>query len=93
MTGLDVFSWIVLIVIILTGLVGFVVLAQLPGKMALSNNHPQAKAINMASWLGLPLTAGVVWMVAMIWANSKPVTVGVSIDALKGTEGLNFDQS
>lgn len=73
MTGLDIFSWIVLIVIILTVLVGFVVLAQLPGKIAISNNHPQAKAINMAGWLGLLLTVGVVWIVAMIWANSKPV--------------------
>ena len=72
MTGLDYFTWFVLIVIAATAIVGFVVLAQLPGKMAAANNHPQAAAINMAGWLGLIFTAGIVWIVAMIWAQTKP---------------------
>ena len=53
MTGLDYFTWFVLIIIAATLIVGFVVLAQLPGKMAAANNHPQAEAINMAGWFGL----------------------------------------
>lgn len=73
MTGLDYFTWFVLIVIAATAIVGFVVLAQLPGKMAAANNHPQAAAINMAGWLGLIFTAGIVWIVAMIWAQTKPI--------------------
>jgi hypothetical protein len=72
MTGIDYFTWFVLIVIAATAIVGFLVLAQLPGKMAAANNHPQAAAINMAGWLGLIFTAGIVWIVAMIWSQTKP---------------------
>ena len=72
MTGLDYFTWFVLIMIAATLIIGFVVLAQLPGKMAATNDHPQAAAINMAGWLGLIFTAGIVWIVAMIWAQTKP---------------------
>lgn len=86
MTGLDYFTWFVLIMIAATLIIGFVVLAQLPGKMAAANNHPQAAAINMASWLGLIFTVGIVWIVAMIWAQIKPTATappGDDLDALK----------
>jgi len=86
MTGIDYFTWFVLIVIAATLIVGFVVLAQLPGKMAASNNHPQAAAINMAGWLDLIFTAGIVWIVAMIWAQTKPAAAAPpseDVDALK----------
>ena len=86
MTGLDYFTWFVLIMIAATLIVGFVVLAQLPGKMAAANKHPQAAAINMAGWLGLILTVGIVWIVAMIWAQTKPAAAappGENVDALK----------
>ena len=74
MTGIDYFTWFVLIVIAATLIVGFVVLARLPGKLAAASNHPQAAAINMAGWLGLIFTVGIVWIVAMIWAQTKPIT-------------------
>jgi Protein of unknown function (DUF3302) len=74
MTGIDYFTWFVLIMIAATLIVGFVVLARLPGKLAAASNHPQAAAINMAGWLGLIFTAGIVWIVAMIWAQTKPIT-------------------
>ena len=72
MSGLDVFAWIVFILIILSAVVVFVALAQLPGKTARERNHPQAEAINIASWLGLLLTMGVVWVIAMIWSRTVP---------------------
>ena len=73
MQPIDYFAWFVLIVIIVVTVVLFVALAMLPGKMARKNNHPNAAAINMAGWLGLLLTAGTVWILAMVWANMKPV--------------------
>lgn len=86
MTGIDYFTWFVLICIAGTLLVGFIVLAQLPGKMAAANNHPQAAAINMAGWLGLIFTVGIVWIVAMIWAQTTPsaaASPGEDLDTLK----------
>ena len=55
MTGIDIFAWIVFIVILLSVVVVFVTLAQMPGKTARARSHPQAEAINIASWLGLLL--------------------------------------
>ncbi len=72
MTVLDYFAWFVLIAILFTALLAFVALAQLPGRIASARNHPQADAINVAGWLGLLLTLGIVWVAAMIWANIVP---------------------
>lgn len=71
MTALDYFAWIVLIVLIITVLVGFVILARLPGQIAHNRNHPQAEAITVAGWLGA-LMAGVFWPLALIWAFTIP---------------------
>jgi Kef-type K+ transport system membrane component KefB len=73
MTGLDYFAWVVLIVLILTVLIGFFVLARLPGQIAKSRNHPQAEAITVAGWLGA-LMFGVFWPLALIWAFTVPAT-------------------
>lgn len=73
MAPIDYFAWFVLIVIVVSFVVAAVALAQLPGKIARKKNHPQAEAINWAGWLGLLLTMGVVWVLAVIWANLRPV--------------------
>ena len=72
MSVLDVFAWIVFVVIVISVAFCFVALAQLPGKTARERNHPQAEAINIAGWLGLLLTMGVVWVIAMIWSRTGP---------------------
>lgn len=72
MAPIDYFAWFVLIVIVVSIVVVFVALAMLPGKTARKNNHPNAEAINWAGWLGMLLTAGVLWAVAMVWANMRP---------------------
>ncbi|MEL7451265.1 MAG: DUF3302 domain-containing protein [Pseudomonadota bacterium] len=71
MTGLDYFSWVVFICIFATLIVGFVVLAKLPGKIATNNGHPQARAITTAGWLGLLFTGGIGWIIAMVWAQME----------------------
>jgi NADH:ubiquinone oxidoreductase subunit 6 (subunit J) len=73
MAGLDIFAWIVFVVILVSVVVVFITLAQMPGKTARERNHPQAEAINIASWLGLLLTMGVVWVLAMVWSRTTPV--------------------
>ncbi len=82
MSGLDIFAWIVLIVLIATVLVGFIVLAMLPGKIAKQRGHPQVEAINVAGWLGA-LAMGVFWPLALVWAFTRsplsaPAPAGVA---------------
>ncbi len=72
MTGIDYFAWFVLIVIVVSVAYVFIALARLPGQIAEKRGHPQAEAINVAGWLGLLLTLGVVWALAMIWSFTKP---------------------
>ena len=44
-----------------------VVIGSLPGKIAIARKHPQANAINVASWVSL-LTLGALWPIAFVWA-------------------------
>ncbi len=70
MTGLDIFAWFVLIVLIVTALVVFISLAMLPGKVAAQRGHPQKDAINVAGWLGA-FWGGVFWPLALVWAFAR----------------------
>ena len=47
-----------------------VALHMIPGKVARKNNHPQLKAIEICSLMGLIIFP--FWMVAMVWANFRP---------------------
>ena len=67
MSGLDIFAWIVLIVLIGTVIVIWVFLAMLPGRIARQRNHPQHEAVNVAGWLGA-IALGVFWPLALVWA-------------------------
>jgi hypothetical protein len=64
-------SLIILIVIFLLLLYLLIWLCKLPGSIAKKRNHPQQEAISICSWMGL-LTAGVCWIIAFIWAYTKP---------------------
>lgn len=86
MTPVDYFAWFVFIVIIVSVVWVFVALAMLPGKIAKKRNHPQAEAINAAGWLGLLLTVGVVWALAVVWALMKPVVRPVDATSLDDSE-------
>ena len=72
MSGIDIFAWVVLLVIIASVVVVFVVLGMLPGKIAREQEHPQAQAINVASWLAL-IFGVAAWPFVMVWAYLRPV--------------------
>lgn len=67
---LDFFDYMAFVVfgIIITLFVSLVVvIGSLPGKIAMARKHPQANAINVASWCSL-LTLGALWPIAFVWA-------------------------
>ena len=79
---IDVFtimSWIVLAVLFLVFVAAIVYLGSLPGNIAKKRNHPQADAINAASWIGLALL-GSGWPIAFVWAFLKRGPVGSEIN-------------
>jgi hypothetical protein len=69
-------GFIILILLSLLGLWLFLEIGGFPGKKARERGHPQAEAIGVLGWLGL-LFAGVGWIVAVVWAYTKPVLTPV----------------
>ena len=67
MSFLDLFAWIVLIVLALSTVAVIVFLAMLPGMIAKKRNHPWAQAVTVAGWVTLFLGFAL-WPVALIWA-------------------------
>ena len=72
MSGIDIFAWVVLLVIIASVVVVFVVLGMLPGKIARQRQHPQTQAIQVASWLAL-IFGFAAWPFVLVWAYLRPV--------------------
>jgi len=48
-----------------------------PGKVASQNNHPQAEAIKIGSWVAL-IMGFALWPLVLIWAYTKPVDKNTS---------------
>ena len=67
MSGLDLFAWIVLIVLLASTVFVIVLMAMLPGLIAKKRNHPWANAVQVAGWVTL-FFGFVLWPVALIWA-------------------------
>lgn len=67
MTGLDIFAWIVLVVLVASTVFVVVFMAMLPGMIAKRRNHPWATAVQVAGWVTL-FFGFVLWPVAVIWA-------------------------
>jgi hypothetical protein len=67
MTGLDIFAWIVLIVLAASTVFVIVFMAMLPGMIAKRRSHPWAQAVNIAGWVTF-FFGFVLWPVALIWA-------------------------
>ena len=70
MSLLDVFALFVLVVLLLAGVLAWVLLGMMPGKIARSRKHPQADAIGVCGWWGV-ITLGLLLPIAYIWAYTK----------------------
>lgn len=68
---LDIFAFIVLLVLVTAGIALVVVIGNIPGKVARERGHPQVDAITTLAWIGL-LTMGIGWFIALVWAKTKP---------------------
>lgn len=68
----DYLTFVALIIFAIAAVVVLVVVAGLPGKIAISRNHPDAEAVKMMGWAGL--LAVVPWIQAFIWAF-KPTDI------------------
>lgn len=67
MSFIDLFAWIVLIVLVVSTVAVLIFLAMLPGSIARRRNHPSAEAVNVAGWVTLFLGFAL-WPIALVWA-------------------------
>jgi hypothetical protein len=67
MSFLDLFAWIVLVVLLASTVAVIVFLAMLPGMIAKKRNHPWVQAVTVAGWVTLFLGFAL-WPVVLIWA-------------------------
>jgi hypothetical protein len=70
-------GFIILFILITIGALVFIEIAGMPGRDARKRGHPNAEAISLLGWLGLPL--GVFgWLLAMVWARYRPTRAEVA---------------
>jgi hypothetical protein len=67
MSVLDIFAWVVLLILVASGVAMFFIMGWLPGHIAKSRNHPQAEAVTVAGWVTL-LFGFALWPLSIIWA-------------------------
>jgi hypothetical protein len=67
MSFLDLFAWIVLLVLVASAIAVFVALGMLPGYIARRRNHPWAEAVAVGGWATL-IFGFVFWPLVLIWA-------------------------
>jgi len=67
MSAVDIFAWIVLVILLASAVAMFFIAGSLPGYIARSRNHPWAQAVAVAGWVTL-LCGCVLWPIALIWA-------------------------
>ena len=67
MSLLDLFAWLVLIILVASTIAVVVIMAMLPGMIAKERNHPWAHAVTVAGWVTLFL-GFVLWPAALVWA-------------------------
>jgi hypothetical protein len=64
---LDVFAWIVLLILAASALTMFFIVGSLPGYIARRRNHPWTQAVSVAGWVTL-LCGFALWPIVVIWA-------------------------
>jgi hypothetical protein len=73
-------SFVILVVLATIAAILFVELASMPGEIARRRGHPQARAISLLGWIGLPFGVAP-WFIALIWSNLDPMFVSRDLDA------------
>lgn len=76
---LEIFALVVLAVLCAAAIWLLVVIGNIPGNLARKAAHPQAEAISLLAWVGL-LTLGIGWVVALVWAKTKPIVPSVDLE-------------
>jgi hypothetical protein len=64
---LDIFAWLVLLIILASAVAMFFIAGSLPGHVAKGRNHPWAQAVTVAGWVTL-ICGFALWPIALIWA-------------------------
>ncbi|MFL4998210.1 DUF3302 domain-containing protein [Microvirga tunisiensis] len=67
MSLIDIFAWIVLLVLVATLVAVFVALGMMPGRIARKRGHPWPEAVAVGSWATL-IFGFVFWPLVLIWA-------------------------
>lgn len=67
MSTLDIFAWIVLIILVASAFAVFFIAGWLPGHIAKSRGHPYAHAVTVAGWVTL-IFGFALWPLTLIWA-------------------------
>ena len=67
MSFLDLFAWIVLIIVAATLVAVFVALGMMPGHIARRRGHPWPQAVTVGGWATL-IFGLVFWPLVLIWA-------------------------
>jgi O-antigen/teichoic acid export membrane protein len=79
MSGVDIFAWIVLLILAASTIFVIIFMAMWPGMVARRRNHPWAEAVSIGGWITLFL-GFVLWPVVLIWAYvdapAKPAAPG-----------------
>jgi hypothetical protein len=68
MAFIDIFAWIVLVVLVATAVAVFVALGMMPGHIARKRGHPWPEAVTVGSWATL-IFGFVFWPLVLIWAH------------------------
>jgi uncharacterized membrane protein len=69
MSFIDLFAWIVLVVLLATVVAVFVALGMMPGHIARKRGHPWAQAVTIGGWATL-IFGFVLWplVLVLVWA-------------------------
>ncbi len=67
MSAIDIFAWIVLIVLAASTIFVIVFMAMLPGTIAKRRNHPWKDAVSIGGWVTL-FFGFTLWPLVLIWA-------------------------
>jgi hypothetical protein len=76
---IDIFAWIVLVILAVSAVAMVCIAGSLPGHIARGRNHPWAHAVAVAGWVTL-ICGFALWPVVLIWAY-------VDVPAPRRTEG------